>query len=166
MFGLPTYPLPRGWVKVYANVEAEDYVANLAIAKREAAAQRQEARRERKKSKRKKTSFPAKNCVVVAHAFAQTEEFLKSWEWRTLRMKVLKKYGARCQCCGATAADGVRICVDHIKPRKTHPHLALVEDNLQVLCDPCNQGKGAWDDTDWRGYHGQRAKNRSQPHDC
>lgn len=85
-----------------------------------------------------------------ARVFAQTDAFLLGWEWRTLRMRVLKAFGARCQCCGATAKDGVRIHVDHIKPRSTHPELALVEANLQVLCDVCNQGKGAWDDTDWR----------------
>jgi 5-methylcytosine-specific restriction endonuclease McrA len=65
-------------------------------------------------------------------------------------MEALKKYGARCQCCGATAADGVRINVDHIKPRKLFPHLALSLDNCQILCQPCNHGKGNWDMTDWR----------------
>lgn len=83
-------------------------------------------------------------------SYSQTDAFLLGWEWRTLRMKVLKHFGARCQCCGATARGGVRIHVDHIKPRSTHPELALVETNLQVLCEECNQGKGAWDDTDWR----------------
>jgi 5-methylcytosine-specific restriction endonuclease McrA len=44
----------------------------------------------------------------------------------------------------------VRINVDHIKPRKLFPHLALSLDNLQTLCSPCNHGKGNWDMTDWR----------------
>jgi hypothetical protein len=84
------------------------------------------------------------------------KEFYKSWEWRTLRMKVLKKYGPVCQCCGAragqTAASGdpVRICVDHIQPLAKRWDLRLDEGNCQVLCDECNQGKGAWDETDWR----------------
>ena len=79
------------------------------------------------------------------------DAFLKSYQWRSLRMNVLVKFGPRCQCCGATSADGVRIHVDHIKPRRTHPHLALVENNLQILCEECNHGKGSWDRTDWRG---------------
>lgn len=54
-------------------------------------------------------------------------------------------------CCGATREDGVQIQVDHIKPRKTHPELALDINNLQVLCEVCNHGKGNWDQTDWRG---------------
>lgn len=78
------------------------------------------------------------------------DAFLLSYEWRALRMRVLKRFGARCQCCGATAKDGVRIHVDHIKPRRLFPELALVEANLQVLCEVCNHGKGNWDQTDWR----------------
>ena len=66
-------------------------------------------------------------------------------------MIVIKKRGARCECCGAAPADGVTVInVDHVLPRKTHPELALVESNLQVLCHVCNHGKGNWDTTDWR----------------
>ncbi len=79
-----------------------------------------------------------------------SDDFLASYEWRALRMRVLKKHGARCQCCGATPWDGVRMHVDHIKPRRHFPELALQEDNRQVLCEVCNHGKGNWDETDWR----------------
>lgn len=82
--------------------------------------------------------------------FANSDSFLLSFEWRKVRMIVLKKYGARCQCCGATVADGLKMHVDHIKPRKLFPQLALSVDNLQVLCEVCNHGKGNWDMTDWR----------------
>lgn len=53
-------------------------------------------------------------------------------------------------CCGATPATGAVMNVDHIKPRKLYPHLALDVDNLQILCSDCNHGKGNWDMTDWR----------------
>ena len=76
--------------------------------------------------------------------------FLQTYEWRRVRMEALKKYGARCQCCGATPADGVKMHVDHIKPRKVFPELALDVNNLQILCEECNHGKGNWDMTDWR----------------
>jgi len=79
-----------------------------------------------------------------------SDEFLSSYAWRSLRMEVLTMYGARCQCCGATPVDGVRIHVDHIKPRRLFPALALERSNLQVLCEVCNHGKGNWDQTDWR----------------
>jgi HNH endonuclease len=79
--------------------------------------------------------------------------FLQSYEWRQLRMVVIKKRGARCECCGASPKDGIRINVDHIKPRKLFPQLALDEGNLQVLCEACNHGKGNWDQTDWRPSH-------------
>src|SRR5688572_27888854 len=73
------------------------------------------------------------------------KEFWESPEWLKLRYTVLQKHGARCQCCGACAADGVRIHVDHILPRSKFPKLALVESNLQVLCEACNLGKGNTD---------------------
>lgn len=89
-------------------------------------------------------------------SFATSDAFLSSYEWRRVRMEALKKYGARCQCCGATPADGVKMNVDHIKPRKIFPHLALDVSNLQVLCEECNHGKGNWDMTDWRPKEGLR----------
>lgn len=79
----------------------------------------------------------------------RVREFLDTRAWRTLRYRVLKEQGARCQCCGATPKSGAQMNIDHIKPRKTHPNLALDPDNLQVLCSDCNAGKGNWDSTDW-----------------
>lgn len=86
----------------------------------------------------------------VSAEFATSPDFLGSFQWRKLRMQVLKHYGAKCMCCGATPEHGAVMNVDHIKPRKTHPKLALDFDNLQVLCGECNHGKGNWDSTDFR----------------
>lgn len=88
---------------------------------------------------------------AVALPAVATNDFLQSFQWRQLRMVVLKKRGARCECCGASPMDGQTVInVDHVKPRKLFPKLALEESNLQVLCGPCNHGKGNWDQTDWR----------------
>lgn len=76
--------------------------------------------------------------------------FYDSDDWKRLRYQALLKHGAACQCCGATRSDGVKLHVDHIKPRSKHPELELNLDNLQILCEPCNMGKRAWDETDWR----------------
>jgi 5-methylcytosine-specific restriction endonuclease McrA len=81
--------------------------------------------------------------------FAKTE-FLETYAWRKLRMQILLRYGSRCMCCGATPQTGAVMNVDHIKPRLTHPELALDSENLQILCGECNHGKGNWDTTDWR----------------
>ena len=86
----------------------------------------------------------------VATPAASSDAFLETYEWRRARIAALKLHGAKCQCCGATPADGARMNVDHIKPRKIYPHLALDLNNLQVLCHECNHGKGNWDMTDWR----------------
>ena len=77
-------------------------------------------------------------------------DFYKSTAWRQLRYLALKNASASCQCCGAGSTPGAPLHVDHIKPRSRYPELELNLDNLQVLCQDCNIGKGAWDDTDWR----------------
>lgn len=87
---------------------------------------------------------------VKTKSFESTAEFLYSYEWRKVRMVALTRYGAKCQCCGATPSTGAVMNVDHIKPRLIYPELALNVDNLQILCHECNHGKGNWDMTDWR----------------
>lgn len=78
------------------------------------------------------------------------DDFYHSREWRAVRYEALRLHGARCQCCGVSARDGKVMHVDHIKPRSRHPALALVLANLQILCEDCNLGKMARDETDWR----------------
>ena len=90
------------------------------------------------------------NKMPKTTADVTTDAFLSSYEWRRVRLVALKKYGAKCQCCGATPDSGAVMNVDHIKPRRIYPELALDPDNLQVLCHECNHGKGNWDMTDWR----------------
>lgn len=78
-----------------------------------------------------------------------SQGFYESREWRALRYKALVKYGAQCQCCGASPPQVV-LHVDHVKPRSLHPHLELKLSNLQILCEACNLGKSNKDDTDFR----------------
>jgi 5-methylcytosine-specific restriction endonuclease McrA len=79
-----------------------------------------------------------------------SREFLQTREWKELRYKAFLKYGNRCVVCGRSAKDGAVLNMDHIKPRKTHPHLALDINNLQPMCSDDNAGNDNWDSTDWR----------------
>lgn len=79
------------------------------------------------------------------------KSFYETDEWRRLRYEVLRNSKGRCECCGHGPRKGKPLHVDHIKPRSKYPELELEITNLQVLCDDCNLGKGAWDETDWRG---------------
>lgn len=74
--------------------------------------------------------------------------FYDTKAWKALRYEVLKTYGRKCMNCGKSK-DTV-IHVDHIKPRSLFPHLELDFNNLQVLCQDCNEGKSNKDDTDFR----------------
>ncbi len=107
---------------------------------------RENARKARKKVNKARAS--GKHIIYAPRLPA--EMFYACDAWLALRYVVLVKRGARCECCGATARDDVRIHVDHVKPRSRFPLLELEEDNLQVLCEPCNQGKSNKDATDWR----------------
>jgi hypothetical protein len=80
----------------------------------------------------------------------EAESFYKRRAWITLRYQILNKYDARCMLCGIGRESGVAIQVDHIRPISIYPELALCEDNLQVLCANCNQGKSNSDIQDFR----------------
>ena len=58
-----------------------------------------------------------------------------------LRFKILKRDNYRCQLCGATQLDGIKLHIDHIFPVSKGGKTE--ESNLQVLCDSCNMGKSA-----------------------
>lgn len=122
------------------------------------AATEDRAKRDRKilEDTRQKSEPIGKRAAIRLSAKEDREEFYKSWKWRTLRMEVIKEFGRECQCCGATpgmkdaVGNPVRIVVDHIKPISKYWGMRLDRKNLQILCDECNQGKGNWDETDFR----------------
>lgn len=78
------------------------------------------------------------------------QAFYASREWAMVRYEVLRAFGARCQCCGASAEDGRQIHVDHIRPLRGFWHLRFEHSNLQPLCNICNVGKGSRHADDWR----------------
>lgn len=72
----------------------------------------------------------------------KSEDFYKSTTWRKLRVKALHAHGKRCKICGRTHKEA-SLHVDHIRPRWLYPEDALNIQNLRVLCEDCNIGKGA-----------------------
>ena len=79
-----------------------------------------------------------------------SSRFYDSRAWKELRYEVLREGAGACCCCGARASDGLRIHVDHIKPRSKYPELQLNKSNLQILCEDCNYGKSNYYNDDWR----------------
>lgn len=95
--------------------------------------------------------FKEREQLRAQYASVLSPDFYRSREWREVRYDALLLHGGACQCCGAThCGGGPKLHVDHIVPRSVAPDLALDVDNLQVLCEDCNLGKGARDATDWR----------------
>lgn len=130
-----------GSAKNFLKANLEPLKAHVAENRKQLAAIRSD-----RKTKRQSSPRP----VRTRRSDVTSDAFLLTFDWRKVRMQALKKYGPKCMCCGATPATGAVMNVDHIKPRKTHPHLALDINNLQILCHECNHGKGNWDSTDWR----------------
>ena len=94
--------------------------------------------------------FLSRETVSFSRADAAEADFYRGEAWRRLRYKALLSAEGRCQACGARPGRGASLHVDHIKPRSRFPALQLDPANLQVLCEDCNLGKGAYDQTDWR----------------
>ena len=57
----------------------------------------------------------------------------------SLRYDILKRDNFRCQICGSSAQDGVKLHVDHIVPVAKGGQ--TIPSNLRTLCDRCNMGK-------------------------
>src|SRR3989344_2923846 len=57
----------------------------------------------------------------------------------TLRFAILQRDANRCLWCGRTAADGVKLHVDHVVPESFGGTTSF--ENLGTLCDQCNIGK-------------------------
>lgn len=171
IFGIP-WPLSSGWLDRHGGIQ----VTPAMIIKLQAALEKR-SKRKSKRAKRlaksgtdalrgKSGSVTVINVITPRHERTKkfpsqyrgpyidpnSDEFLQSYQWRTLRFDVIAKYGNACQCCGAipNAKTGITINVDHIKPRRTHPHLALEMDNLQILCNVCNHGKSNRHEIDFR----------------
>ena len=94
--------------------------------------------------------FNSRKLGKPGKGYSRNDGFYDSKEWKQVRYQALRDHGRKCACCGATPANGAQMHVDHIKPRYKFPELSLDLNNLQVLCSDCNQGKGAWDTTDFR----------------
>lgn len=93
----------------------------------------------------KKREFPYKKGAEERKLTAQEEqkrEDIKRERAKlsaSLRYDVLKRDDFRCTICGRSAADGVTLHVDHIKPVSKGGKTEI--DNLRTLCDYCNLGK-------------------------
>ena len=103
--------------------------------------------RKKKKAKRFDRHSGYKCSKVTIY---RPSEFYQSDAWMAIRYEALRLHGGKCQCCGRTRQDNVKMHVDHIKPRSKFPELELNINNLQVLCEECNRGKSNRDATDWR----------------
>ena len=87
---------------------------------------------------------------IVKNVYVVSRKFIQSPEWKALRLEAIKKYGSVCCKCGRKPSRRYPVNIDHIKPRKYYPELALDINNLQPLCPPCNKKKGNKPPTDYR----------------
>jgi 5-methylcytosine-specific restriction endonuclease McrA len=82
---------------------------------------------------------------------------------RRRRKRVLiRRHGPKCVRCGVTFPVGA-LTLDHIVPVSKGGANALT--NLQLLCEPCNQEKGAKvpKRLELHGWHPDRLDSRGRP---
>ena len=90
----------------------------------------------RKKAQAEKERLEREKAMPVHKRFMAEQRRLMS---DSLRYQVLARDNFRCQICGATQADGVKLHVDHIFPVSKGGKTEL--SNLRTLCERCNMGK-------------------------
>jgi len=97
--------------------------------------------------------------IEERHALALTtsEIFFKSKKWKDFRFRCFSEMERNCVICGATD----KLHLDHIQPRSIYPELAFDFNNMQILCEICNQGKGA---TAFDGREGIITKKNKEIH--
>lgn len=71
----------------------------------------------------------------------KTKEYQRMIMSDALRYDVLHRDGFKCQLCGASMKDGVKLHVDHIIPIAKGGKTEM--SNLRTLCERCNIGKGS-----------------------
>lgn len=146
-FGIK-YPLQKGWSWTHGNKEINPDMANKCRALLTKMVKENHVRAE--SAKRGLQVLDDAYLFLKSIPDAKSPDFLSSKSWLRLRIEAFKKLGNKCQLCGSGPENGARLNVDHIKPRRLFPELALDIENLQILCSQCNEGKGNWDFTSWK----------------
>jgi len=81
----------------------------------------------------------ALDTVLAKRDYEETSRYQRAIMSDSLRYDIMLRDGFRCTICGASAADGVTLHVDHIVPVSKGGRTEM--SNLRTLCDRCNLGK-------------------------
>lgn len=99
------------------------------------------------KTQNKEPKFQPRPSIDPKYSRNGYRAMLESREWMEMRVRVLLHHGRKCCLCG----DGNAVIqVDHIVPASVDWSRRMDFSNLQVLCRPCNLGKGNRYSEDWR----------------
>jgi len=74
--------------------------------------------------------------VIAVLFLVRTTSGRTSYEWKAVRLAVLKRDNYTCQNCGKV---GGYFEVHHIKSWAKYPNLRFTMSNLQTLCLPCHE---------------------------
>jgi 5-methylcytosine-specific restriction endonuclease McrA len=55
--------------------------------------------------------------------FIASQAFLQTWQWAKVRYRALERSDGRCEACGRSKHDGIKLNVDHVYPRRDFPQL-------------------------------------------
>src|SRR5262245_27419217 len=75
-------------------------------------------------------------------AWVRSDLFLHSNAWKIERLRAIERADYRCETPGCKVRHGLH--AHHVLPRHSHPHLALDQLNLEVLCPECHARRHGW----------------------
>lgn len=79
-----------------------------------------------------------------------TQAFYATLAWKELSYRTRTRYPPRCMLCLKPGSETNPLVCDHIKPLRFNWELRLDPNNMQILCNNCNIGKGSHCDADYR----------------
>ena len=72
----------------------------------------------------------------VGHTYSERPAIRKSTDYLNWRQEILERFNYTCVLCGSD--DKSKLSVDHIRPIRLFPELALDIGNGRVVCSPCH----------------------------
>jgi 5-methylcytosine-specific restriction protein A len=78
--------------------------------------------------------------TTLGRTISAKDGFYVSKQWRAIRNTHIREFPLCASCMEKGIVKEGKV-VDHVLPRRTHPHLELEPTNLKTMCHSCHNSK-------------------------